>query len=73
MGKIGIRSRRNVGEIYSQKKSERICLSLTLEGLRGLNQLAIDYGISRQELIERIGRGLLQLRISLPDTHDNFT
>lgn len=61
MGKIGIRSQRNVGEIYPQKKSERVCLSLTPDGLRGLNELAIAYGISRQELIERIGRKLLQL------------
>ncbi|WP_255525034.1 hypothetical protein [Trichocoleus sp. FACHB-591] len=39
---------------------------LTDSGLKGLDRLAADVGLSRSELVERIGRGLIQ--IQMPST-----
>ena len=43
------------------KTKARVNLTLTEESITGLDRLAEDLGLSRSELVERIGRGLIPL------------
>jgi hypothetical protein len=43
------------------KTKTRINLTLTEEGIAGLERLAGALGLSRSELVERIGRGVIPL------------
>lgn len=45
---------------YDEKKENRT-FTLTSEAYVGLEQLALQRGVSRSELVERIGRGLIRL------------
>lgn len=45
---------------YDEKKKNRT-FSLTSGAYAGLEQLALLRGLSRSELVERIGRGLIRL------------
>lgn len=45
---------------YDEKKENRT-IKLTSKAYAGLEQLALHWGISRSELLERIGRGLIRL------------
>jgi len=59
------KSRRGQGEIYSETKKS-ISVGLTPTATRGLDQLAAAWGISRSELVERIGRNILQITVCIP-------
>ncbi len=45
---------------YDEKKENRT-IKLTSEAYAGLDHLALQRGLSRSELLERIGRGLIRL------------
>lgn len=59
MGKRGAKSRTGVGEIYNEVKSEALYVFLTPTAKQCLRDRAQSDGISIQELIERLARGLL--------------
>lgn len=48
------------GEMYSETKKSTT-VGLTPTATRGLDQMAAARGISRSELVERIGRGILKI------------
>ncbi len=54
----GVKSRRGCPEIYDELKKP-ITVALTPTAVRGLDELSASRQISRSELVERIGRGLL--------------
>jgi len=57
----GIMIKKNVGgrpPMYDHPKT-RTTLSLTIEGLAGLDKVADEFGFSRSELVELVGRGEL--------------
>ncbi len=58
MGKKGQIGQKNVPELYDEVK-RRVNLAITPTGIEGLDAIASDLGVSRSELVERIGRGLL--------------
>lgn len=60
----GKKTTRGAPEMYEEVKG-RVNLSLTRAGVEGLDALASTFGLSRSELVERIGRGLIPLH---PDT-----
>jgi metal-responsive CopG/Arc/MetJ family transcriptional regulator len=62
MPKKGHKSTAGVGDIYESPK-KRVNLMLTDEVLQALDQRAKELNISRSEVVERFGRGL----IGLPD------
>lgn len=45
---------------YGRAKA-KTTLSVSVEGLEGLDQIARGFGCSRSELIDRIGRGMIPL------------
>lgn len=65
MGTKGVRSKRGVGELYDQVKTEKIILLLTKEGKQKLDAKVEKYSklkrekISRSEYIERMARDTL--------------
>jgi hypothetical protein len=61
MGKKGIKSKRNQGEIYDETKSEGFYVKLTPIASQGLDNLASDLNLSKSQLIERLGRGTLPI------------
>ncbi|NJR63193.1 MAG: hypothetical protein HC769_33080 [Cyanobacteria bacterium CRU_2_1] len=61
MGKKGIQSKRSIGEIRDEPKTEQVIVLLTKTGKRQLNHLALSHRMSRSELIESIARGEFQL------------
>lgn len=63
MGKKGQKSMRGQAELYRGEVKRQRSVMLTDSGLRGLDQLAADVGLSRSELVERIGRGLIQIQM----------
>ncbi len=56
----GKKSTKGVGDLYESPKT-RISLMVTEEALKALDQMAKELGVSRSELIERFGRGIIQL------------
>ena len=48
---------------YQGEHKERITVSLTATAVEKLDELAASQGISRSELIERIGRGRLVISL----------
>jgi len=56
---------RGVPELHDELKT-RVNLSLTPTGIEGLDTLASKWGLSRSELVEKIGRG----HISIADRQD---
>ena len=63
MGKKGQKGQKNVPELYDEVK-RRVNLAITPTGIEGLDALASDLGVSRSELVERIGRGLISLNLN---------
>ena len=55
-----VKSIRGVGELYPETK-QRVTVVLTPTGRDGVDAIAQSRLISRSELIERIGRGLLKV------------
>lgn len=62
--KAPVRSQKGVGEIYSETK-KAVSVAITPTGLKGLDAIASKLDISRSELVERIGRGIVEVK--LPD------
>jgi hypothetical protein len=60
MGKKGQKGQKNVPELYDEVK-RRVNLAITPTGIEGLDAIASELGVSRSELVERIGRGLISL------------
>jgi hypothetical protein len=56
----GIKSRRGQPEHYSEIK-KCVSIGITQTALFGLDELSQELAISRSEMIERIGRGLIKL------------
>lgn len=65
MGTKGVRSKRGVGELYDQVKTEKVIILLTEEGKQKLDAKVAKYSklnnqkISRSEYIERMARDTL--------------
>ncbi len=57
MGKKGQKGQKNVPELYDEVK-RRVNLAITPTGIEGLDAIASELGVSRSELVERIGRGV---------------
>lgn len=55
----GRKSTKGIGDLYESPKT-RISLMVTEEGLEGLDKMASELGISRSELVERFGRGMIE-------------
>ena len=60
MSTKGHKNRRGQPELYEVLK-KRYTMTLTPTGADGLDAIASGLGISRSELVERIGRGLIPL------------
>lgn len=60
MSRKGYKNQRGEPELYDELK-KRITLAITPTGVEGLDAIASSLGLSRSELVERIGRGLIQL------------
>lgn len=58
MPEKGRKKLRGQPELYDEVKGQ-VNLSLTATGVKGLDELAKQMGLSRSELIEQVGRGLL--------------
>ncbi|MBD2255194.1 hypothetical protein H6G14_28655 [Nostoc parmelioides FACHB-3921] len=56
----GLKSKRGQPEIYDELKTKQT-LTLTPTAVKGLDKIAELLGISRSELVERIGRGIIPL------------
>ena len=57
------KGQKNVPELYDEVK-RRVNLAITPTGIEGLDAIASDLGVSRSELVERIGRGLISLNLN---------
>jgi hypothetical protein len=64
----GIKSRRGQPEMYDELK-ELVSISITKTAQFGLNKISESLKISRSELIERIGRGLLTITETNPSSN----
>ena len=60
--KAPVRSQKGIGEIYSETKKV-VSVAITPTGLNGLDALALQLDISRSELVERIGRGIIKVQL----------
>ncbi|MFL9458023.1 hypothetical protein AB0756_39915 [Tolypothrix campylonemoides VB511288_2] len=58
----GLKSKRGQPEIYDEVKTKQT-LSLTPTAVQGLDKIAESLDISRSELVERIGRGIISLTV----------
>jgi hypothetical protein len=56
----GLKSMRGQPEVYDELK-KIVSFSITPTAMRGLDRLSEQLNISRSELVERIGRGLLTI------------
>jgi hypothetical protein len=63
MSKKGQKGQKNVPELYDEVK-RRVNLAITPTGIKGLDAIASELGVSRSELVERIGRGLISLNLN---------
>ena len=63
MGKKGQKGQKNVPELYDEVK-RRVNLAITPTGIEALDAIASDLGVSRSELVERIGRGVDSLNLN---------
>lgn len=61
----GVKSRPNVPELYDEVKKS-ISVAATSTGKKGFDAKAKEMGISRSELFERIGRGIVEIRFPNP-------
>jgi|GEM_PF-1028212 len=58
--KKGLKGKRGRPELYDEVKG-KMTLSLTRTAIEGLDELAVQHDLSRSELVERIGRGLIPI------------
>lgn len=63
MGKKGLKGQKNVPELYDEVK-RRVNLALTPTSVDGLDAIAASLDVSRSELVERIGRGMITLNVN---------
>lgn len=63
MSKKGYKNQRGEPELYDELK-KRITLAVTPTGVEGLDAIASSLGLSRSELVERIGRGMIALDLN---------
>jgi len=56
----GLKSLKGQGELYDETKA-KWGLSLTPTAVRGLDELAEEFNVSRSELVERIGRKIIMI------------
>lgn len=61
-----IKSQRGQPELYDQVK-KKVTISLTPKAVNGLDNLAMSLNISRSELIEQIGRGLILIKTTIEE------
>jgi hypothetical protein len=66
MGKQGQQSKRGIGEIYTEVKNAQVNCILTRTGRDGLDEVARSLRLSRSELLEQIGRGILKVVYTAP-------
>lgn len=66
MSKKGQKNKRGQPEKWDELK-KRVMLSLTPTSVDGLDALAHGLGISRSELVERIGRGVIRVQVDTLD------
>ena len=59
----GVKSRRGCPEIYDELKKPT-AVGLTPTAIAGLDEISKELGISRSELVERIGRKVLEINPS---------
>jgi len=59
----GVKSRRGCPELYDELK-QRTSVALTPTAIAGLDEISKALGISRSELVERIGRKVLEINPS---------
>lgn len=57
---MGVFKKKGQGAIYDQVK-KNISVSITPDGLAGIDELAQDLGLSRSEFIEQVGRKRLRV------------
>jgi len=57
---------------YDGQRKNNITISLSALGIEGLDSMAENLGLSRSELIERIGRGVYPISVSV-DAADTLT
>ncbi|BBD63544.1 CopG domain protein DNA-binding domain protein (plasmid) [Nostoc sp. HK-01] len=57
----GLKSMRGQPEAYDELK-KIVSVSLTPTALAGIDKISRDYKISRSELLERIGRSIIQIK-----------
>ncbi len=69
MSKKGQKNERGRPEKWDELK-KRVTVSLTPKGIDGLDALAASMGVSRSDLLERIGRGIIPIHL---DSFDNST
>jgi len=62
MSKKGQKNLRGQPEKWDELK-KRVMLSLTPTSVDGLDAIAHGLGLSRSELVERIGRGVIPIRV----------
>ena len=62
MSKKGQKNLRGKPEKWDELK-KRVNITLTPTSINGLDALATSLGISRSELVERIGRGVIPIHI----------
>lgn len=62
MSKKGQKNKRGQPEKWDELK-KRVMLSLTPTSVDGLDALAHGLGLSRSELVERIGRGVIPIHV----------
>jgi len=60
MPSIGKKKLRGIPELWDEVK-KAVKMTLTPTAIEGLDQWAKKYGVSRSELVERIGRGVIPL------------
>lgn len=60
MPRKGHRSTRGQPDLHNELK-KRVNIALTPTGIDGLDTLASEFGVSRSELVEQIGRNLIAL------------
>jgi hypothetical protein len=60
MAKKGFKNVPGIPELYDEVKIRR-SMTLTPTAIKGLNELAKQRELSRSELVERIGRGVIPL------------
>lgn len=62
MSKKGHKNTKGQPEMWDELKG-RYTLTVTPTGIKGIDAIAEKLGVSRSELVERIGRGIIPLQL----------